>query len=144
MRKLQSAKIRIAVTGSRGKSTVVRMLHRALVSCGLECRTRLTGVVPRELSNIGSHIIARHAGAHVEELKWWLSQLPQSTEAVVSENSAVSPHLQHVCPMYLMPHVTILTNALTMKNFGGAAKSPYLTLFPRHCRKTARWFFLMI
>ena len=107
---IKNAKIRIAVTGSRGKSTVVRMLHRALVSCGLECRTRLTGVVPRELSNTGAHIIARHAGAHVEELNWWLSQLPQSTEAVVSENSAVSPHLQHVCPMYLMPHVTILTN----------------------------------
>ncbi|MFA7621915.1 MAG: hypothetical protein WCY56_08760, partial [Aminobacteriaceae bacterium] len=46
---LTSAPIRVLVTGSRGKSSVVRLLSAALASFGLEVRGRITGVVPREL-----------------------------------------------------------------------------------------------
>ena len=106
----ENAKIRIAVTGSRGKSGVVRLLHTAFCACGLKCRSRITGVIPRELSSECESPILRAAGANVAELKWWLSQLPADTQVIVTENSAVSPELQSVCPNILDPTVTILTN----------------------------------
>lgn len=102
--------IRIAVTGSRGKSGVVRLLHAGLCACSLNCRSRITGVLPRELTPDGERPILRAAGANVTELKWWLARLPKDTEAVVTENSAVSPELQRVCPEVLNPTVTVLTN----------------------------------
>ena len=105
--------IRIAVTGSRGKSGVVRLLHAGLCACGLNCRARVTGVLPRELTPSGERPILRAAGANVAELKWWLSQLPPEVEAVVTENSAVSPELQRVCPEVLRPTLTVLTNTRT-------------------------------
>lgn len=102
--------IRIAVTGSRGKSGVVRLLHAGLCACSLNCRARITGVLPRELTPGGERPILRAAGANVAELRWWLAQLPPEVEAVVTENSAVSPELQHVCPDLLRPTLTVLTN----------------------------------
>lgn len=102
--------IRIAVTGSRGKSGVVRLLHAGLCACGFNCRARITGVLPRELTQSGERPILRAAGANVAELRWWLTQLPPNVKAVVTENSAVSPELQHVCPKLLLPTLTILTN----------------------------------
>lgn len=104
------AEIRIAVTGSRGKSGIVRMLHEAFSYCGIKCRSRITGVVPRDLSECGEHPILRAAGANVAELKWWLSGIPDDTQAIITENSAVSPELQCVCPNILDPTVTVLTN----------------------------------
>ena len=107
---MKRANIRLCVTGSRGKSGVVRLLHRALCACGLNCRARVTGVVPRDLGPEGETPILRHAGAHVAEMKWWLAQLADDTDAVVMENSAVSPDLQTLCPQLLKPTYTILTN----------------------------------
>ncbi|MDD4160393.1 MAG: Mur ligase family protein [Synergistaceae bacterium] len=106
----KKAGIRIAVTGSRGKSSIVRMLHEAFCCCEVNCRSRITGVIPRELSPYGENPILRSAGANVAELKWWLSMLPDDTEAVITENSAISPELQSVCPNLLLPTLTVLTN----------------------------------
>lgn len=107
---MERAPIRLCVTGSRGKSGVVRLLHAAICACGLDCRSRITGVVPRELTPCGEIPILRHAGAHVREMEWWLSRVPSNVQAVVMENSAVSPDLQPLCPDILKPTFTILTN----------------------------------
>ncbi|NIV20748.1 MAG: gamma-polyglutamic acid synthetase, partial [Gammaproteobacteria bacterium] len=37
------------MTGSRGKSSVVRALHAAFSHAGLRCHARITGIVPREI-----------------------------------------------------------------------------------------------
>ena len=105
-----NAKIRIAVTGSRGKSSVVRLLHSAFAACGLKCRSRITGVIPRELYAGDEYPILRATGANVAELKWWLCQLPTDTEVIISENSAISPELQSVCPDIMAPTITVITN----------------------------------
>ena len=105
-----NAMIRIAVTGSRGKSSVVRLLHSAFAACGLECRSRITGVIPRELYAGDECPILRATGANVAELKWWLCQLPTDTEVIISENSAISPELQSVCPDIMAPTITVITN----------------------------------
>ncbi len=106
---MESPQIRIAVTGSRGKSGVVRLLHRALEACGYRTWSRITGLVPRELGPHGERPILRPSGAHVAEMKWWLQSLPPA-QAVVMENSAVSPELQGLCPRWLKPTATVLTN----------------------------------
>lgn len=103
---------RILVTGSRGKSSIVRLLHTALHHAGLETYARITGVVPRELSVDKVRSISRSSGAHVEEMRWWLKQLPASAEGIVLENSAITPDLQGLAALWLQPQVTVLTNTL--------------------------------
>ena len=104
--------IKVLVTGSRGKSTIVRLLHTALVHAGFESHARITGVVPRHIMANGSRVILRSAGAHVEEMRWWLNRLPDSAQAVVLENSAITPELQNLAGQWLKPDVTVLSNTL--------------------------------
>jgi poly-gamma-glutamate synthase PgsB/CapB len=101
---------RTAVTGSRGKSGVVRLIHAAFCACGLKAYGRITGVVPRELRPDGERPIIRLSGTNVSEMKWWLSTLPCDTEGIVLENSAVTPDLQRLCALWLHPQVIVLTN----------------------------------
>lgn len=103
---------RILVTGSRGKSSTVRLLHAAMHAAGLQSYARTTGVVPRELGPVGIRTISRSSGAHVEEMRWWLRRLPTSAEGVVLENSAISPDFQGLAGRWLRPDITILTNTL--------------------------------
>ncbi len=103
---------RVLVTGSRGKSTIVRLLHAALQGAGLETHSRITGVVPRELGPRGARPILRSSGAHVEEMRWWLRQLPATADAIVLENSAITPELQNLAGQWLRPELTILSNTL--------------------------------
>lgn len=105
-------KYRVLVTGSRGKSSVVRMLHTAFSAAGLQTWSRITGVIPRELGPHGSRDILRSSGAHVEEMSWWLRQLPAGAEAVVLENSAISPEFQSLAGQWLKPDITVFTNAV--------------------------------
>ena len=102
---------RILVTGSRGKSSLVRMIAAGLSAAGLDVRGRITGVLPRELSRRGERRIVRNAPAHVEEMRWWLGQIPQGTDAVVMENAAVNPDLQSLAAQWLDPTLTVWTNA---------------------------------
>lgn len=103
---------RVLVTGSRGKSSIVRMLHAAFEAEGLAAYSRITGVVPRALMRGEIHPISRAAGAHVGEMRWWLRQLPGDAQAVVLENSAISPDLQALAARWLQPDVTVLSNTL--------------------------------
>jgi len=103
---------RVLVTGSRGKSSVVRLLHAAMQAAGLGTYARITGVVPRELGPDGVRTISRPAGAHVGEMRWWLSQLPGTARGVVLENSAIAPEFQALAGRWLKPDITVLTNTL--------------------------------
>ncbi len=117
MNSIHSIPIRILVTGSRGKSSLVRLLSAALVSFGLKVRGRITGVLPRELlpgdgvlCPLKETLLLRSGPASVEEMRWWLSTLPRGTDAVVMENSAVAPELQSLAFRWLQPGCTVLTN----------------------------------
>ena len=102
--------ISVLVTGSRGKSTVVRMVHRAMVGCGVKAYGRITGVIPRTLTPSGEVPIVRYSGAHVEEMRWWIGSVPSEAEGIVMENSAVSPELQPLAARWLRPSVSVITN----------------------------------
>ncbi|MEE4217043.1 MAG: Mur ligase family protein [Xanthomonadales bacterium] len=103
---------RVLVTGSRGKSSIVRMLHAAMSGAGLRAWARITGVLPRELGPGGVRTVLRSSGAHVEEMRWWLRRLPASAQAVILENSAISPDLQGLAGLWLKPGITVFSNAL--------------------------------
>ncbi len=105
-----NCKTRILVTGSRGKSSVVRLLHCAFQAMGKQAYGRITGIVPRELGPGTSKTILRSAPAHVEEMRWWLRQLPTVTDAIIMENSAITPELQELAGHWLEPNISVLTN----------------------------------
>ncbi len=103
---------RVLVTGSRGKSSIARLLYAGMQAAGLQTFARLTGVVPRELGPGGERAISRSAGAHVEEMRWWLNHLPASAQAIVLENSAITAEFQPLACRWLRPDVTVLANTL--------------------------------
>ena len=103
---------RVLVAGSRGKSSIVRMLHAAMHIAGLQSYARITGVVPRELGPQGTRTISRSAGAHVEEMRWWLRRLPSSAQGIILENSAINAEFQGLAKRWLRPDVTVLSNTL--------------------------------
>ena len=103
---------RVLVTGSRGKSSIVRYLHAAMQDAGLQTYARITGVVPCELGPEKARIISRSSGAHIEEMRWWLGRVPTSAQGIVLENSAITPDLQGLAGRWLRPEITVLSNAL--------------------------------
>jgi hypothetical protein len=105
------AGIRILVTGTRGKSGIVRGLQQVLSRLKIQAWGKVTGVMPLSLGPGESMEIGRASGAHVEEMRWWLRSLPLSAEAVVLENNAVTPELQPLAARWLDPTLTIWTNA---------------------------------
>lgn len=107
-----AAPLRVLVTGSRGKSGIVRLLHAAFAAAGNETWARITGVVPRELGPSGERTLERAAGGHVAEMRWWLRRLPRSAGAVVLENSAIAPDLQPLAAQWLDPHLTVLSSVV--------------------------------
>ncbi len=45
-------------------------------------------------------------------MRWWLGQLPASTQAIVLENSAITAEFQALGGRWLQPDVTVLANTL--------------------------------
>ena len=111
MKNLVSVPIRVLVTGTRGKSTMVRLLQAGISSLGIACRGRITGVLPREIGPKRERIIERSGCGHVEEMRWWLRQVPTGDGAVILENGAVSPELQGLAARWLGPTLVVWTNS---------------------------------
>lgn len=104
--------LKVLVTGSRGKSSIVRFLHAALQDAGLQTYARITGVEPRQLGPEKARTISRSSQAHVEEMRWWLRRVPDSAQGIVLENSAITPDLQGLAGRWLQPDITVLSNVL--------------------------------
>ena len=110
LKNLQGVKHRILVTGTRAKSSVVRLLHAVFVARGLLTRSRITGVVPRELFPSGERTIRRTSPGHISEMKWWASQIEPGTQAIVVENSAIDPEFQPIAAQLIGPTMVVWTN----------------------------------
>ena len=109
---IETRQHRVLVTGSRGKSSIVRLLHAAMTAQGFNSYARITGVVPRELRPDGIRSISRSAGAHVGEMRWWLGRLPADAKGIVLENSAISAEFQGLAGRWLQPDITVLSNTV--------------------------------
>lgn len=102
--------IRILVTGTRGKSSLVRLIHAGLIASGLRAYGRITGVLPRSLEPSGVRVIRRDSPVNFREMLWWLKSLPEDAEAIVMENSAVNPEYQPAAAKWLKPSLIVITN----------------------------------
>ena|GEM_PF-876838 len=109
----------IHVNGTRGKSTVTRMIHALLREQGMEVYGKTTGSTARLLLPDGSEKpIRRFGSANVREQRNMLllsacmvKKNPVNKKtALVFECNAVQEELQHISMRYLKPDITIITN----------------------------------
>lgn len=105
--------IRIHVNGTRGKSSVTRLIAAGFRSGGLRTIAKTTGTLPRIIDTDGLEIpIKRRAGANIIEqvkvFKFFSSRRP---DAVVIECMAVNPEYQWICEhRFVHATVGVITN----------------------------------
>ena len=90
--------IRIHVNGTRGKSTVTRLVAAALREAGIPTLAKTTGTAARLIRPDGSeHPVRRQAPASIREQAWVLREARRTgARALVAECMAVRPDLQWV------------------------------------------------
>jgi poly-gamma-glutamate synthase PgsB/CapB len=98
-RALAAVPIRVHVNGTRGKSTVTRLIAGALREAGIRTVAKTTGTAPRLILPDGSERpVRRRAPASIREQLWVLRQASRvQALAAVIECMAVDPELQSVC-----------------------------------------------
>jgi len=103
----------IHVNGTRGKSTVTRMIHALLLEAGYRAWGKTTGTEPRLLLPDGGERLIRRLGpANVREQRNMLLRAVRGgSDALVFECNAVRPELQLVSSAFLDPDLLVITNA---------------------------------
>ncbi len=98
-RALRQIPIRIHVNGTRGKSSVTRLIAAGLRAGGIRTCAKTTGTLPRMIFPDGSEYpVFRAARANViEQLRVVRSAVAQQAEALVIECMALQPALQSLC-----------------------------------------------
>jgi poly-gamma-glutamate synthase PgsB/CapB len=113
-RALAAIPIRVHVNGTRGKSTVTRLIAGALREAGIRTVAKTTGTAPRIILPDGSERpVRRRAPASIREQLWLLREAHRlQARAVVIECMAVDPDLQAVCEEQMIrATVGVITNA---------------------------------
>ena len=114
-RRIDSIPIRILVNGTRGKSSVTRMLLAALNGCGIRTFGKTTGSEARfilpDLSE--EEIIRRNGSRMVREHNLMLKKaIDHDSQAIVCECMAIREENQKVIGSKLVrPTITVITNA---------------------------------
>ncbi len=114
LRRLRSVPLRILVNGTRGKTTVTRLLACALREDGRTVLAKTTGSEAALVMPDGSvESIKRRGGANVlgEMLSLFRSAERLKADAVVIECMAVRPESQILIQSLVRPTVSIITNA---------------------------------
>lgn len=97
-KRIYSIPIRVHVNGTRGKSSVTRLIGAALREGGIKTITKVTGTYPRLILENGSEVgIYRKAGANIiEQLSIIRFASKRNAQAVVMECMAVQPQYQWI------------------------------------------------
>lgn len=112
--KLKSIPIRIHVNGTRGKSSVTRLIAAALREQGIKTFAKTTGTLPRMIMDDGKEYpIHRPGGTNIIEqlriIDWAASE---KAEALVIECMAVQPRYQSLTELKLIQSTHgVITNA---------------------------------
>ncbi|MBW2509783.1 MAG: poly-gamma-glutamate synthase PgsB [Deltaproteobacteria bacterium] len=95
-RRLSRIPIRVHVNGTRGKTSVTRLIAAGIREAGIRCVAKTTGTVPRFILPNGREVpVYRPGGANVIEQKQAVSMAAaQRAEALVVECMALQPQLQ--------------------------------------------------
>lgn len=109
-RRLSDLDVRIAVTGSRGKSTTVRWLHEVLVYRGYDTYSKVTGERPTSLYNDEVHPIERQGRTMLYETEREIRTYDPE-DAIVVENQGIRGYTARlVNTRYVDSQVVVLTN----------------------------------
>ena len=106
--------IRIHVNGTRGKSSVTRLIAAGLRAGNIKTVAKTTGTLPRIIHPDGREsAIVRLMGANIIEQKYiFRNTVSMQPEAIVIECMAVNPVYQWVCERRLVKAtIAVLTNA---------------------------------
>ncbi|MBK9097236.1 MAG: poly-gamma-glutamate synthase PgsB [bacterium] len=97
-KRIYSIPIRIHVNGTRGKSSVTRLIGAALREGGIKTITKVTGTYPRLILENGCEVgIYRKAGANIiEQLSIVRFASKRNAQAIVMECMAVQPQYQWI------------------------------------------------
>ncbi len=113
-KRILSIPVRVHVNGTRGKSSVVRLIAAGLRAGGKKTLAKTTGTLPRIIDENGLEIaINRRAGANIlEQLKIIKFISKRKPDALVIECMAVQPEYQWICEHRIV-HAThgVCTNA---------------------------------
>jgi len=91
--------VRIHVNGSRGKSSVTRLIAAGLMAGGVRTLTKTTGSAARVILPDGRETpVRRHGAPNIrEQLRIFRRAAAEKAEAIVLECMAVRPDLQWIC-----------------------------------------------
>jgi len=106
--------LRIHVNGTRGKSSVTRLIAAGLRAGGIKTMAKTTGTLPRIIDFEGKEVpIIRYQRANIiEQVKIFRYFARRKPEAVVVECMAVLPEYQWLCEHKLIhAHISVITNA---------------------------------
>lgn len=104
VRNLAAIPIRIHVNGTRGKSSVVRLIAGALRAHGLRVFAKATGSLPRMIMDDGTEYPVYRPGRTnvIEQLRVIGVAAERQAEAIVIECMALQPHLQSLCELRMI------------------------------------------
>jgi poly-gamma-glutamate synthase PgsB/CapB len=113
-RRLSRIPIRVHVNGTRGKTSVTRLIAAGIREAGIRCVAKTTGTVPRFVLPNGREVpVYRPGGANVIEQKQAVTMAAaQRAEALVVECMALQPQLQWLSEAKLVRATHgVITNA---------------------------------
>jgi gamma-polyglutamate synthase len=113
-RNLKQIPIRVHVNGTRGKSSVTRLIAAALREAGVVTCAKTTGTLARMILPDGREVpIFRPAGANViEQRRIVAAAAAYGAEALIIECMALQPELQALCEFKMIRAThAIITNA---------------------------------
>jgi len=113
-RRLRAIPLRIHVNGTRGKSSVTRLIAAGLRAGGIKTMAKTTGTLPRIIDFEGREVpIVRDQRANIiEQVKILFYVERRKPEAMVIECMAVLPEYQYICERQIIrSHIGVITNA---------------------------------
>ena len=114
-RNLMSIPIRIHVNGTRGKSSVTRLIAAALRAGGYRTFAKTTGTLPRIIDEKGLEVpILRptYAPNIIEQVKILRYMKKRQPDAIVMECMAVQPEYQWICEQRMIRStISVITNS---------------------------------
>lgn len=113
-KRLSQIRVRVHVNGTRGKSSVTRLIAAGLRAGGIRTCAKTTGTLPRMIFPDGSELpIFRNARANVIEQKRVIAMAArEGAQALVVECMALQPVLQSLCELtFVRATHGVITNA---------------------------------